>query len=67
MDTSEGIRSIVRDSWTKFENPELEELKKLREDIKKELKKKTEKIIRREVIEELEKIKEMIKEESLSK
>jgi Arc/MetJ-type ribon-helix-helix transcriptional regulator len=61
MDVSEEIRSIVRDKWLHFKQPELQELKKLKEDIKKELAKKKEKIVRLEVINELEQIKEEIK------
>ena len=67
MDISEEIRSIVRDKWMHFKQPELTELKKLKEEIKKELKKKKEKIVRLEVIKELEEIKEEVKKEGLSK
>lgn len=67
MDISEGIRSIVRDKWLQSEHTELTELKKLREDIKEEVKKKTEKTVAKGVISELMKIKELIKEEGLSK
>jgi len=65
MDVSEEVRSIIRDEWLHFKQPELEELKKLREDIKKELKTKKEKVVMKEVTEELEKIKKEIKEEGL--
>ncbi len=67
MDISEQIRSIVRDKWLYYKQPELMELKKLREGIKKELKKKSEKMLRLEIIKELEKIKEEIRKEGLLK
>ena len=67
LDTSEGIRTIVRDNWTSFKNPQLEEIRSLREDIKKELRRKKEKIASEEVISELQRIKEMVKEDSLTK
>ena len=61
LDTSEGVRSIVRDKWLEFQNPELSEIKSLREEIKNKLVKKSEKTVKKEVIEELRKIKELLK------
>ena len=61
LDTSEGVRSIVRDKWLEFQNPELSEIKNLREEIKNKLVKKSEKTVKKEVIEELRKIKELLK------
>ena len=66
MDISEEVRSIVRDEWLHFKQPELIELKKLKGEIMEELKKKRAKIVRLEVIKELEKIKEEIEKEDLS-
>ncbi len=67
MDISESIRSIVRDEWLHFKQPELMELKKLKDEMMTELKKKREKIVRLEIIKELEQIKEGIKQEGLCK
>ncbi|MEA2036658.1 MAG: hypothetical protein U9O94_04065 [Nanoarchaeota archaeon] len=67
MDVSEQIRTIVRDKWIEDKQPELMQLKKLREDIGKELKEKREKIVTRELARELEKIKDDIKKEGLLK
>jgi Arc/MetJ-type ribon-helix-helix transcriptional regulator len=61
MDVSEEIRSIVRDRWLQAKQPELEELKKLKEDIKRGLETKKERLVRIELIRELEKIKESVK------
>jgi len=60
MDVSEEVRSIVRKRWMQFTNPELFELKRLREDIKEEVRRKSSKRIAEEVNNELERIKEMI-------
>jgi len=65
MDISEEIRSIVRTKWMHFKQPELMELRKLKEEIKTELKKKREKLVRLELINELEEIKKEIKKEDL--
>jgi len=62
VDISEGIRTILRDSWLKFEQPELSILSKLTKDIEVELKQKKERQVKREVIDELNKIRELIKE-----
>lgn len=67
MDISEAIRAIARDKWMQYKQPELMELKELRRGIEKELKKKTEKTVMKEVIAELKKIKEQIKDEGLSR
>ena len=67
MDVSEEIRSIVRKRWTQAVNPELFELKKLREDIKDEVRKKSSKRIVEEVNNELERIKQQIIKEELAK
>ena len=67
MDVSEVLRSIVRERWMYSKHPELEELRKLREDIKKGVTKKTEKIVMQQVMEELNKIKDLVKDEGLLK
>lgn len=63
MDTSEAIRSIIRKNWFKSMYPELAEVKRLREDIITEIKKKSEKEIAKKVIEELNEIKGKIRKE----
>jgi len=65
MDMSEAVRNIVRKKWLYFDQPQLGEIKKIREDIKEGVKKKSEKIVMGKIFEELEKIKEQIKEEGL--
>ena len=60
MDISEAIRCIVRDKWISYKQPEIAEIQKLRQNIEEELKKKSEKIMRMEMITELEKIKKLI-------
>ncbi|MBW2974587.1 hypothetical protein KY366_02620 [Candidatus Woesearchaeota archaeon] len=67
MDISEEIRSIVRDRWLSSRNPELEELRKLKQDIKEELRKRSEKLVKLEIISELESIKKEIKKEAVSR
>ena len=66
LDLSEEVRSIVRQKWTSVTNPELFEIKKLRENIEAEIKKKSAKRIDEEVAKELEKIKSQIKSEGFS-
>ncbi|MFH1053197.1 MAG: hypothetical protein V1740_02155 [Candidatus Woesearchaeota archaeon] len=67
MDISEEIRSIVRNKWLFFQQPELMEIKKLRKDISDQLKEKREKSIMREVVKELNKIREEIKKDGALK
>ena len=61
LDISEHVRSIVRARWIESENPQLSEIKKLREDIEGELKRKSAEKVQEEVARELEKIKEQLK------
>ena len=61
LDLSESIRSIVRKKWMEHTNPELMEMKKLREDIKDELQQATIKKVRHEVNNELKKIQQQLK------
>ena len=66
MDLSEQVRSIVRKNWMAYTNPELSLIKKLREDIGYEIKKKSAKRIQLEVARELEKIKAQLKKEGFT-
>ena len=63
LDLSEEVRSLLRQKWMEFTKPELYQLKKLRQDIKKELTKKTASALQKKVINELDKIKSQLKEE----
>ena len=65
MDVSEGIRTIVRDKWLEYQNPDLFYLKKIRKDIQNELTKKSKETITKEVLAELSKIKDVIKNEGI--
>lgn len=67
LDLSEEVRSLIREKWMQHTRPELYELKKLREDIKKELRKKSSVEIQKQVIKELDKIKSQLKEEVVLK
>ena len=63
LDLSEEIRSIVRKRWIQYTNPQLYELKKLRDDIRDEIKIKSIEKVRSEVNRELEKIRASLKKE----
>ena len=63
LDLSEEIRSIVRKKWMQHNDPQFFEIKKLREDIEQQVRKKSEKKIQDEVAKELEKIKSALKNE----
>lgn len=65
LDLSEEVRSIVRQKWNSYLNPELFELKKLRQNIEDEIKNKGTKRLQHEVAKELEKIKSQLKKEGL--
>jgi len=65
LDLSEEVRSIVRQKWLCYAHPELFELKKLREGIEDEIKRKSTKKMQEEVAKELEKIKAQLKKEGL--
>lgn len=67
LDLSEEVRSLLRQKWLQFTKPELHELKKLRQDIKKELTKKTASELQKKVLAELDKIKSQLKEEVILK
>ena len=66
LDLSEEIRSIVRQKWLSHISPELFELKKLRENIEDEIKRKSTKKVNEEVAKELEKIRFQLKKEGLA-
>lgn len=61
LDLSEEVRSIVRKKWLQYQKPELYELKQLRSEINKELKRKSIERIQNQVNKELEKIREQLK------
>ena len=61
LDLSEEVRSIVRQKWISYTSPELFELKKLRENIEDEIKRKSTKKVQEEVAKELDKIKAQLK------
>ena len=65
LDLSEEVRSIIRQKWLAHVSPELFELKKLRENIKDEIKRKSTKKVQEEVAKELEKIKSQLKKDWL--
>ena len=65
LDLSEEIRSIVRKKWIQYTNPELFELKKLRESIGDEIKRKSVEKVRGEVNKELERIRLQLKKEDM--
>lgn len=67
LDLSEEVRSIVRSKWIESSNPELFELKKLREDVTEEVKKKSMRKVYDEIGKELQKIKEQIQKEGLDR
>jgi len=56
MDVSEEIRSIVRQKWLMYNDPELMKMKKLKEGIKKELEKKGAEFAKRKILRDLEQI-----------
>jgi len=62
LDLSEEVRSIVRKKWEFHNNPELYQLKKLREDIGAEVRKKGQKRLQQEIARELDMIKSQLKE-----
>jgi Arc/MetJ-type ribon-helix-helix transcriptional regulator len=66
LDLSELIRGLTRKKWIRYTNPELFELKKLREDIELEVRKKSIEKVREEVNKELEKIRSQIKKGNLA-
>ena len=67
IDLSELVRSISRQKWIESTNPSLFELKKLTEDIKYEVKKKSVEKVAQEVNKELDRIKRQLKEEGIQK
>ena len=66
MDLSERIRSIARQKWNEYTDPEIFEIKKLRENIEEGLKEKSLKKIQQEVAKDLNKIKSSLKREGFS-
>lgn len=67
LDLSEEIRSIVRQKWNAYAQPELFHLKKLREGIESEIRQNTTEKIQKEVVRELEMIKSQLKKGGFSK
>ena len=65
LDLSEMVRSIARKKWIEHTNPELEQIKKLRENIELEIRKKSVEKIQHEVGKELEKIKQQLQKGGL--
>ncbi len=61
LDLSEEVRGIIRKKWSFHANPELFEIKKLREGIEREIRQKSVKRIHEEVSKELDKIKSQLK------
>jgi Arc/MetJ-type ribon-helix-helix transcriptional regulator len=61
LDLSEHVRSVVRQRWVEMQNPQLAEIKKLREDIELQVRKKSAEKMQEEVAKELEKIKEQLR------
>ena len=66
LDLSEEVRSIIRQKWFAHVSPELFELKKLRENIEDEIKRKSTKKVQEEVAKELEKIRYQLKKDGLA-
>jgi len=62
MDLSETVRSFVRQKWMAAKDPVLYEIKKLRNEIYQEIRKKSLRYSRQQVVEELKRIKERLKE-----
>jgi len=65
LDVSEEVRSIIREKWIQYTNPNLFELKKLREGIEKEVKRKSKEKVQEQMNKELERIKEQLKKGEL--
>ena len=61
LDLSEMVRAIARKKWMQYTNPELHEMKKLRQDIELEIRKKSMERVQQEVNKELEKIKSKLR------
>ena len=65
LDLSEEVRGIVRQKWMSSTNPELFEIKKLRENIEHNIRQKSAKRVHEEVAKELDKIKSQLKKEGI--
>ena len=61
LDLSEQIRSVLRKKWIQYTNPQLYEIKELRKDISKEVKKRSVEKVQEQVNKELKKISERLK------
>ncbi len=61
MDLSDEIRSVVRDHWLESKDPYLYEVKKLRAEIKDEVREKSIRRSEQELVKELKRIKERIR------
>ena len=66
LDLSECIRSVTRQRWSQHAEPEIFEIKKLRESIEEEIREKSLKKIQQEVAKELDQIKSSLKKEGFS-
>ena len=60
MDLSEEIRSIVRQKWLQYNDPEIMRMRKLKQEIRQEIEKKSEAMARERVLSELEDIKKKV-------
>lgn len=67
LDLSEEVRSIARQKWLSHTSPQLFELKKLREGIEQQIRRKSERKVQEEVAKELDKIKSQLKKEEFGK
>ncbi|MFH1850680.1 MAG: hypothetical protein ABH879_10980 [archaeon] len=61
LDISEEIRSILRQKWYSSANPQLYELKQLRDEIQEVVREKSRRAVQENVNEELKKIRQQLK------
>ena len=62
LDLSELVRSILRQRWTHSQNPQLHELRRLRQEIADSMKERSVRMVQQQLIDELEQIKKQIQE-----
>lgn len=62
MDVSEEVRSIIRKNWFELLHPELLEIRKLKESIFGEVKKKSQREIKSKIVKELDDIRRKVSE-----
>ena len=60
IDISEEIRSVVRQKWLLYNDPEIMRMKKLKDSIGYELEKKSEQYARRKILNDLEDIRKKV-------